>query len=103
MTKPNRKGSNELARLRRTARQFPVPLTTQARTQVTALLRRHEEAVVGTTLLAVDRDDFFTTPDNSTGFYILGLSDDVCAAAETVDQAGIAEAIRWAEAEPVWS
>ncbi|GKS97437.1 hypothetical protein [Acidovorax sp. SUPP2825] len=103
MTKPHRAATNELARLRRTARQFPVPLTLQARTQVTALLRRHEEAVIGTTLLAADQDDFFATAQNCSGFYIIGLSDHECAAAETVDPAGIEEAIRWAQAEPILS
>ncbi|GKT25126.1 hypothetical protein [Acidovorax sp. SUPP3334] len=99
----NRGGINELARLHRKAPQFPVPLTKQARTQVAALLMRHGEAVVGNTLLAVAKDRCFSTLQNCAGFYILGLSDDVCAAAGTADQAGIEEAIRWAEAEPVCS
>ncbi len=92
---------NELSRLNREATCFAIPLTSDSRVLIMEHLRQHGAVVVGSTLLAIDKDSFFATCTNNDGAFVVGASDHICVAAKTADNDGIANAILWAEGESV--
>ncbi len=94
-------GANEIGALHRRSKQFCSPLPVEQREQVIAHLKAHGSVVIGDTLLALDFDNTFKTGQNPTGAFIVGARNEILAAAETADQKGIAEALRWAETQPV--
>ncbi|MND21757.1 hypothetical protein D3C80_121270 [compost metagenome] len=92
---------NELSRLNREATCFAIPLTSDSRVLILEHLRQHGAVVVGSTLLAIDKNSFFATVTNKDGSFVVGASDHICAAANNADDDGIAHAILWAEGEPI--